>query len=208
MVFDGIMADMSQYEKGENMRLSKELIDYCHARGIITEVKPGRINGGEDGVPDTADLDEVLITPERAEKFTALGIRWLAPAFGNVHGSYGPRGPQLEFEKLESIVSSVGDRVWIILHGGHEKYFQEELIRKRIGYGLAKLNVNGAVNAVYTKLQAEMAGKVPLTTVIEEGTEAMHKVVEQHMDWMMSSGRAHDIVKTNTSAALGNGIDK
>lgn len=44
------MVDMSHYEKDENLSLTKELTEYCHARGIITEAEPGRINGGEDGV--------------------------------------------------------------------------------------------------------------------------------------------------------------
>lgn len=45
--FDGIMVDMSHYEKEENMAKTKELVEYLHARGIITEAEPGRINGGE-----------------------------------------------------------------------------------------------------------------------------------------------------------------
>jgi fructose-bisphosphate aldolase class II len=188
--FDGIMVDMSHYEKEENMRLSKELVEYCNARGIITECEPGRINGGEDGVADTADLEEVLTTPEQAEEFVALGIDWLAPAFGNVHGKYGPKGPQLDFPRLESIEAKVGDRVRLVLHGAHEDHFGEEMFRKLIASGVAKFNVNGAMNNEYTKIQAELAGKIPLTTVIEKGTEAMMKVVEQHMDWMKSSGKA------------------
>ncbi len=188
--FDGIMVDMSHYEKEENMRLSKEMVEYCNARGIITECEPGRINGGEDGVADTADLEEVLTTPEQAEEFVALGIDWLAPAFGNVHGKYGPKGPQLDYPRLESIEKKVGDRVRLVLHGAHEDHFDEALFRKLIDAGVAKFNINGAVNNEYTKIQAELAGKVPLTTVIEKGTEAMQKVVEQHMDWMRSSGKA------------------
>ncbi len=66
-------------------------------RGIITECEPGRINGFEDGIQDTDGMEEILTTPEQAEEFVALGIDWLAPAFGNVHGEYGPKGPQLEF---------------------------------------------------------------------------------------------------------------
>ncbi|KAK6854908.1 fructose-bisphosphate aldolase [Apiospora arundinis] len=65
--FDGIMVDMSHYEKEENMRLTKELVDYLHERGIISEAEPGRINGGEDGVADTGDLEGILTTPEQAE---------------------------------------------------------------------------------------------------------------------------------------------
>lgn len=188
--FDGIMVDMSHYEKEENMRLSKEMVEYCNARGIITECEPGRINGGEDGVADTADLEEVLTTPEQAEEFVALGIDWLAPAFGNVHGKYGPKGPQLDFPRLEGIEKKVGDRVRLVLHGAHEDHFKKELFQKLIAAGVAKFNLNGSVNNEYTNIQAEMAGKAPLTTVIEKGTDAMQKVVEEHMDWMGSTGKA------------------
>jgi fructose-bisphosphate aldolase class II len=188
--FDGIMVDMSHYEKEENMRLSKELVEYCNARGIITEAEPGRINGGEDGVQDTADLEEVLTTPEQAEEFVALGIDWLAPAFGNVHGPYGPKGPQLDWPRVKGVASAVGDRVRLVLHGAHEDWFDEAMFHRCIDAGISKINVNGAMNLHYTKIQAELAGKVPLTTVIEKGTEAMQKVVEEHMDWMKSSGKA------------------
>lgn len=62
--FDSIMCDMSHYEKEENLQLTRELVEYCHARGIATEAEPGRIEGGEDGVAETIDLEAVLTTPE------------------------------------------------------------------------------------------------------------------------------------------------
>ena len=80
--FDSIMVDMSHYEKEENLRLTRELVAYCHERGIATEAEPGRIEGGEDGVAATADLEGLLTTPEEARKFADTGIDWLAPAFG------------------------------------------------------------------------------------------------------------------------------
>lgn len=188
--FDGIMVDMSHYEREENLRLTKELVEYCNKRGIITEAEPGRINGSEDGIQDTGDMEEILTSPEQAEEFVACGIDWLAPAFGNVHGVYGPKGPQLDFERLRKVQNAVSDRVRLVLHGAHEQYFQEELLRKCIGYGMAKLNINGPVAAAWTKVQGELTGKVPLTTVIEEQTKAMKAVVEEHMDFLWSSGKA------------------
>lgn len=44
--FDSIMVDMSHYDKEENLRLTRELVAYCHERGIATEAEPGRIEGG------------------------------------------------------------------------------------------------------------------------------------------------------------------
>jgi len=89
MPFDSIMVDMSHYENEENLRRTAELVKHCHERGIATEAEPGRINGGEDGVADTGDLEAVLTTPEEALQYIETGIDFLAPAFGNVHGNYG-----------------------------------------------------------------------------------------------------------------------
>jgi fructose-bisphosphate aldolase class II len=97
--FDSIMVDMSHYEMDENLAKTKTLVKYCHDRGISTEAEPGRIEGGEDGIADTADLEGALTTEEQVEDFIATGIDFLAPAFGNVHGEYGKRGPVLEYDR-------------------------------------------------------------------------------------------------------------
>lgn len=188
--FDGIMVDMSHYEKEENLAKTKELVEYLHARGIITEAEPGRINGGEDGVEDTGDLESVLTTPEQAEEFLALGIDWLAPAFGNVHGKYGPKGPRLDYARLESIHKTTKGRVNLVLHGASG--FDEQIFQQCIKRGMAKCNLNDVVNDEYTRIQSEQAGKIPLTTLIERGTDAMQRVMELHMDWLGSSGKAQD----------------
>lgn len=188
--FDGIMVDMSHYDGGENLQKTKELVEYCAARGIITEAEPGRIEGGEDGVADTSELEGVLTTPEQGEEFIATGIQWLAPAFGNVHGKYGPKGPQLDFKRLEGLQKSLGDRVALVLHGAGTEWFGEELFHKCIACGIAKCNVNDGVNNAYLKIQAEKASNTPLTSLLEEVTMAMQKAVEQHMDWMKSTGKA------------------
>ena len=114
--FDSIMVDMSHHPHDENLRLTAELAEYCHARGIAVEAESGRIEGGEDGVSDTADLEGMMTRPEQAREFVNTGIDWLAPAFGNVHGSYGPKGIQLEYGRLEDIRNEVGERggMWLI----------------------------------------------------------------------------------------------
>ena len=185
--FDGIMCDMSHYEKEENLALTKELVAYCHERGIATEAEPGRIEGGEDGVASTVDLEAVLTTPEQAEEFVATGIEMLAPAFGNVHGNYGPRGVHLEYDRLESINAAVGDRVQLVLHGADP--FTEEIFQRCIKAGVTKININRGVNNHYQSVQQEMRGK-PLTSVIEAGTDSMQKAIEQYMQWLGSAGKA------------------
>ncbi|KAK4233977.1 ketose-bisphosphate aldolase [Achaetomium macrosporum] len=185
--FDSIMCDMSHYEKEENLRLTKELVAYCHARGIAAEAEPGRIEGGEDGVAETADLEGLLTTPEEAEEFVDTGIDMLAPAFGNVHGEYGPRGIQLEYDRLRKINDRVGERVRLVLHGADP--FDEKIFRECMAGGVTKVNINKGMNKHYARVQEEMRGK-PLTSVIEAGTNEMQKAIEQYMHWLGSAGKA------------------
>ncbi|ORY56331.1 ketose-bisphosphate aldolase [Pseudomassariella vexata] len=185
--FDSIMCDMSHYEKEENLKLTRELVEYCHARGIAAEAEPGRIEGGEDGVAETADLEGLLTTPEEAEEFVDTGIEMLAPAFGNVHGEYGPRGIILEYERLEAINERVGDRARLVLHGADP--FDEEIFRRCIRGGVSKVNINKGMNKHYARVQAEMQGR-PLTSVIEAGTEAMQTAIEEYMRQLGSAGKA------------------
>lgn len=98
--FDSIMVDMSHYEKEENLAKTKELVALCHSRGIATEAEPGRIEGGEDGVKDTAELEGMMTTEEEVDDFIATGIDFLAPAFGNVHGEYnGVENIHLDYDR-------------------------------------------------------------------------------------------------------------
>ncbi|CZR46138.1 uncharacterized protein FPRO_11585 [Fusarium proliferatum ET1] len=186
--FDSIMVDMSHYEMEENLAKTKELVEYCHARGIATEAEPGRIEGGEDGIADTADLEGALTTSEQVEDFITTGIDFLAPAFGNVHGEYGKRGPVLEFDRLEMIRSRVNGRVRVVLHGTND--FPEDIMKACIKGGVSKVNVNKLVLDDYLIHIKEQASKLNLTTLMEEGVEKAQKLTEWQMDVCGSSGKA------------------
>jgi fructose-bisphosphate aldolase class II len=184
--YDSIMVDMSHYEKEENLDRTRELTAYCHERGIATEAEPGRIEGGEDGISDTVDLEGLLTSPEEAEEFVDTGIDWLAPAFGNVHGSYGERGIQLDYERLEKINEKVGGKVQLVLHGTDG--WDKEIFGKCIERGATKVNINKVVNRQYTELQKE--GKLGLTALMEEGTRRMQEQVEICIEQLGSAGKA------------------
>ena len=188
--FDSIMVDMSHYEKDENLRLTKELTQYCHERGIATEAEPGRIEGGEDGLKDTADLEGVLTTPEQALEFVDTGIDFLAPAFGNIHGAYGPKGPRgwLELERLEKVRKAVGGKVKIVLHGTNA--FDQSLFQECIRGGISKINVNKQLIDPWKAMMEERQEFTPITKLMEESIEIFQKEVERLMDECGSSGKA------------------
>jgi fructose-bisphosphate aldolase class II len=186
--YDSIMVDMSHHEKEENLRLTQELTTYCHERGIVTEAEPGRITGGEDGVMDTADLEAVMTSPEEAREFVDTGIDWLAPAFGNVHGNYGPRGIQLEYERLNAVNEAVGKDVRLVLHGTDG--FDDAIFKKCIKGGITKVNINKFMNKRYMDLQNGNDGKLGLTQLMEEGTKRMQEAIEECIEMLGSGEKA------------------
>ena len=183
-IFDSIMVDMSHHPHAENLRLTRELTTYCHERGIAVEAEPGRIEGGEDGVKATSEeMQAVMTTEDVAREFVDCGIDWLAPSFGNVHGKYGPGGIRLDFGRLEKVrevvqsVMGLGEGkqigaegegngngngngeggVRLVLHGtdGFTREHYRECIERG---GVAKININGVVNARWKEAMMLMGG--------------------------------------------------
>ncbi|OOF90691.1 hypothetical protein ASPCADRAFT_156376, partial [Aspergillus carbonarius ITEM 5010] len=186
--FDSIMVDMSHYEKEVNLQKTRELVRYCNERQKATEAEPGRIEGGEDGVMDTAGLEACMTTAEEVDEFVDTGVDVLAPAFGNVHGEYGTRGPQLDFERyvrFERVRSQANGRVNLALHGTNG--FPPELMKRCVAAGVSKINVNKLVlDDYYDHLRANV-DKIPHTQLIEEGIQ---KVADLTIKWMEISGSA------------------
>lgn len=54
---DSVMVDMSHYDEAENLDKTRILTKECHNKGIAVEAESGRIEGGEDGIADTGDLE-------------------------------------------------------------------------------------------------------------------------------------------------------
>ncbi|KAI1495520.1 ketose-bisphosphate aldolase [Biscogniauxia marginata] len=186
--FDSIMIDMSHHEMADNLARTKALVAYCNERRVTTEAEPGRIEGGEDGIADTADLEGALTTDDQVDDFVATGIDFLAPAFGNVHGEYGARGPALEYDRLGAVRRRAGGRVRVVLHGTNG--FPGDVTRRCIAGGVSKVNVNKLVLDDYLAHLRAKAPTASLTTLMEEGVMEIQKLVEWQMDVCGSTGKA------------------
>lgn len=208
--FDSIMVDMSHYEKEENLSKTAALRQYCHDRGIAVEAETGRIEGGEDGIMDTGDLAGILTNAEDVEEFIGAGVDLLAPSVGNLHGDYGPQGPELDMERyiyispsiyrcvlsedmmtdeyrLRGIFDALKGRARLVLHGTND--FPPELCLAGIEAGVTKFNVNKLLLKPWHEyIRANV--HLPLTQLMEEGIEVLTKETERWMDIMGSTGKA------------------
>lgn len=98
---DSIMVDASRLEPEENTQYCKRITELAKARGITVEAELGRINGGEDGIPDAGELEEILTDPQHAADFARqTGVHYIAPSFGNIHGPY-PEGGSEKYWQLD-----------------------------------------------------------------------------------------------------------
>ena len=115
--FTSVMFDGSKYDFEENVRLTKEVVDYAHAHGVVVEAELGKLAGIEDDV-NVAESDAMFTDPAQAEEFVRrTGCDSLAIAIGTSHGAYKFKGEaKLRFDILQKIKERIPNTP-IVLHG-------------------------------------------------------------------------------------------
>ena len=115
--FTSVMFDGSKYDFEENIRLTKEVVDYAHAHGVVVEAELGKLAGIEDDV-NVAASDAIYTDPAQAEEFVRrTGVDSLAIAIGTSHGAYKFKGEaKLRFDILKEIKMRIPNTP-IVLHG-------------------------------------------------------------------------------------------
>ena len=102
--FTSVMIDGSKYDFEENIRVTKEVVDYAHSKGVVVEAELGKLAGIEDDV-NVAEADAMYTDPAQAEEFVKrTGCDSLAIAIGTSHGAYKFKGEaKLRFDILKEI---------------------------------------------------------------------------------------------------------
>ena len=157
--FSSIMFDGSHYPIEENIEKTKELVATCNKLGLSLEAEVGAIGGEEDGVIGMGECAD----PKECKMVADLGVTMLAAGIGNIHGKYPANWSGLSFETLAAIKEKVGDMP-LVLHGGTG--IPDDMIKKAISLGVAKINVNTECQLVF----AEATRKY-----IEEGKDQVGK---------------------------------
>ena len=115
--FTSVMFDGSKYDFEENIRLTKQVVDYAHAHGVVVEAELGKLAGVEDDVNVSAN-DAMYTDPEQAREFVErTGCDSLAIAIGTSHGAYKFKGEaRLRFDILAKVKELIPNTP-IVLHG-------------------------------------------------------------------------------------------
>lgn len=189
--FSSIMFDGSHYPIEENIAKTKELVGICEEKGMSLEAEVGSIGGEEDGVIGAGEVAD----PKECKAIADLGVTMLAAGIGNIHGKYPENWAGLSFETLDAIQALTGDMP-LVLHGGTG--IPEDMIKKAISLGVAKINVNtecqlsfAAATRKYIEEGKDLQGKgFDPRKLLLPGQEAIKDTVIEKMKLFGSVGKA------------------
>ena len=142
--YTNIMIDASKQSYEENIRQTKEVVDYCHAiGGISVEGELGTVGGVEDQIK-VAEDEAQLANPEQSIEFVErTGVDIFAPAIGTAHGVYKTKNPKIDFERMAVIhkmLNGNGIKTPLVVHGGTG--LPDDYVAKLLAAGGAKFNVS------------------------------------------------------------------
>ena len=144
--FSSVMIDASKYDLETNKKITKEVVDYAHSKGVSVEAEVGHVGGTEDNVYG----DVFRATIEDCVEISKTGIDALAPALGSVHGLYKGE-PNLDFDRMKQIDETLS--IPLVLHGGTG--IPDDKIKHAIACGTCKINVNTECQLAFNKLLRE-----------------------------------------------------
>ncbi|WP_423364338.1 class II fructose-1,6-bisphosphate aldolase [Mycoplasma sp. P36-A1] len=181
--FTSVMIDGSKHPIDENIKITKEVVDYAHARNVSVEAEVGLVGGEEDGIINESVM---YAKPEECLRLVKeANVDTLAPALGSVHGVYKGE-PKLGFKEMKEISTLVD--LPLVLHGGSG--IPDHQIQEAISCGTAKINVNTECQQVFTaKVREILANDTKVydpRKYLGPGKEAMKLLVLEKMQLFKS----------------------
>lgn len=158
--YPSVMIDGSKHPLEENIRMTREVVEYAHRKGAVVEGEIGQIMG--QSTEGNYEGDDFLAKVDEAVELVAnTNVDSLAVGIGTAHGFY-TQEPKIHFDRLEELAAAVD--VPLVLHGGTG--IPDDDIRKAIQLGITKVNVGTVIHTTYlVNLREELirAGEFPFT---------------------------------------------
>ena len=186
--FDMVIIDGTELSFEENVKLTKQCVDYAHeiiqqtGRDILVEAELGFIGSGsniKDSIPEGAG---VLTKPEDAKKFVEeTGIDMFAPSVGSIHGLIKSGKPHIDAELVKEIKETV--KIPLVLHGGSG--LRDIDFTNAIKAGISIVHINSEIRLAYEevvgKYIASNPNEINPSKILEPAIDAMEKIVEARL---------------------------
>jgi fructose-bisphosphate aldolase class II len=212
--FSSVMIDASHQSFGDNVKLTKEVVKYAHAHGVVVEAELGQLGGIEEHVKGVEDVSAHLTDPNQVKEFVEkTGCDSLAVAIGTSHGAYKFKAaPKLAFDVVEK-VSKLLPGYPLVMHGSSSvlpefkdlinKYggkmpdamgVPEDAITKASKMAVCKVNIDTdlrmALTAKIRQVFAEKPGEFDPRKYLAPGREAIKQMVKHKLHILGCAGKA------------------
>ncbi len=183
--FDSVIVDGAKLSFEENVKLTKQCVEYARSSGreVLVEAELGYIGQSSkvlDEIPEGVMLDESSLTdPAKAKEFVELtGVDMLAPAVGNFHGMLrGGVDPKLNIERVKQVSDITG--IPLVLHGGSGN--SEDDFKQAIANGINIVHINTEIRLAFRdavkKALQENPDEVAPYKFLKPGMLAVQEVV-------------------------------
>lgn len=147
--YSSVMIDHSGLDIEQNIKDTKEMVDFAHKEGAWVQGEVGKIRGNEDWV-SVSESEALLTEPEEAKRFwEATGVDTLASAVGTIHGIIkmtGTAKAHVDIERIQKIGEQVP--VPLVLHGASG--VPDDIINQAIGAGICIINIDTEIRIGFT----------------------------------------------------------
>jgi len=211
--FNSVMIDASHLSFEENVRATKEVVDFAHSKNVIVEAELGVLGGIEEHV-SVDEKDARLTDPDEAVEFVKLtNCDTLACAIGTSHGAYkfGAAGTKVDIERVKRL-TEVLPNTPLVMHGSSsvpQEYVElcnkyggdlagargvdEATIAEAVKHGIAKVNIDTDLRLVMTAMVRKVLTENPKEfdprKYLGPGREEIQKMVEHKIDVLGSAGK-------------------
>ncbi|HHX42237.1 MAG TPA: class II fructose-1,6-bisphosphate aldolase [Armatimonadetes bacterium] len=217
--FTSIMIDASKHPFEENIRITKEVVDYCHPRGVTVEAELGQLGGIEEHVVGVDDPMKHLTDPNQvAEFWQRTKCDSLAVAIGTSHGAYKFKSaPKLAIDRVSEIMEKAPG-LPLVMHGSSSvlKEFVDEInkyggnmpntmgvpesaVTQVSKMGMCKVNIDTdlrlALTAKIRKTFAEKPAEFDPRKYLGPGREAIKEMVKHKLHVLGVAGKADAVVE-------------
>ena len=184
--YDAILADFSALPFEENIKLTKQSVEYAKSKNldIIVEGELGYVRG-ESKIQEVIEIkSEDLTKPEEASQFVReTGVDMLAPAVGNIHGIVTKSAESIDVSRISDIKKAVGENIYLVLHGGSG--LSESEFKNAIEAGISMVHINTEIRVAFTEELRKTLREMPEETtpykILTPSVEAMKKVIEEKL---------------------------
>ena len=189
--FPSVMFDGSRKKYEDNLMVTKEVVDFCHPKGVCVQGELGSVPYLGEGDVDDSEWDKYMTDPVQAVEFVEkTGIDTLAVAIGNAHGFFKER-KEPDYARLEAISKAVN--IPLILHGASD--WENGRVKEVVARGINCFNVDTAsrvafMGSLMKAVKAQEGISFDIRKVLGEAESAVKEVVMKKIKYFGSEGKA------------------